>query len=156
MTNLRRICAWRVEISIHTPTQGVTLSFSLAHWGKLYFNPHSHAGSDLLVQKLLILVNQYFNPHSHAGSDRMEAISNNLSQISIHTPTQGVTGAAPYNLRCQSHFNPHSHAGSDPMRPTYNRFLDHFNPHSHAGSDSDLAEIVVLMIEFQSTLPRRE
>ncbi len=80
----------RFYISIHTPTQGVT-SIKCQPWLiGLYFNPHSHAGSDCSFA-ILSSAASHFNPHSHAGSDSMCVIHLQLSGISIHTPTQGVT-----------------------------------------------------------------
>ncbi len=55
-------------ISIHTPTQGVTLDWVTGRRDTLYFNPHSHAGSDENI-----------------------ATEDDVRTISIHTPTQGVT-----------------------------------------------------------------
>ena len=55
------------------------------------FNPHSHKGSDrLLLHKSLYVCN--FNPHSHKGSDMGNEIFGYKVDISIHTPTRGVTG----------------------------------------------------------------
>ena len=56
-------------ISIHTPTQGVTLSRRSLRLHHLDFNPHSHAGSDDCPLHSHYLICRYFNPHSHAGSD---------------------------------------------------------------------------------------
>ena len=108
-----------------------------------------------LVKTLL-----YFNPHSHEGSDRIKWKYCGWTQISIHTPTKGATvsnGSIVDGLKFQStlprrerpvlsiyllvyllHFNPHSHEGSDEyntLRQTTNR--RYFNPHSHEGSDQD-------------------
>ena len=56
------------------------------------FNPHSHKGSDsLLITVYARLVD--FNPHSHKGSDEKLQGSNLKIDISIHTPTRGVTDA---------------------------------------------------------------
>ena len=57
-----------ITVSIHTPTQGVTLI--------LY-----------LYLKLLLS----FNPHTHAGCDFFEKGCDFVEGVSIHTPTQGVT-----------------------------------------------------------------
>ncbi len=77
-------------ISIHTPTQGVTLDWVTGRRDTLYFNPHSHAGSDD-SPSVLLWVQLNFNPHSHAGSDENIATEDDVRTISIHTPTQGVT-----------------------------------------------------------------
>ena len=55
-------------ISIHTPTQGVTIPPRSRGLSCCDFNPHSHAGSDLIEFGARNVL-QNFNPHSHAGSD---------------------------------------------------------------------------------------
>ena len=78
------------DVSIHTPTQGVTLPFLV--YG---------------------IVPSCFNPHTHAGCDHYLCISSAQQEVSIHTPTQGVTNICssfPFTQRC---FNPHTHAGCD-------------------------------------------
>ena len=65
---------------------------------------------------LIVLLYQivYFNPHSHAGSDYAEVEYNEFAdEISIHTPTQGVTIYQNIAPQQTIDFNPHSHAGSD-------------------------------------------
>ena len=58
-----------ISVSIHTPTQGVTLPSGL-------INPHRTR----------------FNPHTHAGCDySCFAYCYSRQNVSIHTPTQGVT-----------------------------------------------------------------
>ena len=57
------------DISIHTPTKGVTD-----------------------FQKKQYDTNKYFNPHSHEGSDAIKSTYDPMfTKISIHTPTKGVT-----------------------------------------------------------------
>ncbi len=78
-------------ISIHTPTQGVTFSLIFFFFQRVYFNPHSHAGSDTDSSHAAFVCFD-FNPHSHAGSDYPnELLTDKANFISIHTPTQGVT-----------------------------------------------------------------
>ena len=54
------------------------------------FNPHSHKGSD---NHITTNDNRRvdFNPHSHKGSDMGNEIFGYKVDISIHTPTRGVT-----------------------------------------------------------------
>ena len=77
------------------------------------FNPHTHAGCDLMMEQRNVL-KRCFNPHTHAGCDAVkEDVLNYINefqsthprrvwlqtglerykqiQVSIHTPTQGVT-----------------------------------------------------------------
>ena len=35
-----------------------------------------------------------FNPHTHAGCDGLIVIVDSIKEVSIHTPTQGVTGVS--------------------------------------------------------------
>ena len=58
-----------INISIHTPTKGVTFSSPCRQSPCTNFNPHSHKGSD---------------------NNRKRVSLHQL--ISIHTPTKGVTG----------------------------------------------------------------
>ena len=115
-------------------------SSGLHHLYRLHFNPHSHEGSDVLRVQYTFS-DGYFNPHSHEGSDD-NTLRNcpTILQISIHTPTKGVTKSSSYNCwlkRFQStlprrewpksmqaswlsiYFNPHSHEGSDRLHTVY-------------------------------------
>ena len=141
------------NVSIHTPTQGVTHlrlpqrlipMFQSTHprrvWQKwnalllkvrLFQSTHPrrvwHRGWHEQIPMLC------FNPHTHAGCDRMEILENVLSIVSIHTPTQGVTvWTQPY---------------------TYRTFC--FNPHTHAGCDGRFVKGHNYGFKFQSTHPRR-
>ena len=78
------------NISIHTPTRGVTLACAVLLSIPGYFNPHSHKGSDA--------ENVYFVPipnisiHTPTrGVTEIAGCINELLRISIHTPTRGVT-----------------------------------------------------------------
>ena len=77
----------------------------------------------------------YFNPHSHEGSDQDNANWKDKYEISIHTPTRGVTKDKPFSVLKISDFNPHSHEGSDYTAGRYHKSGKYFNPHSHEGSD---------------------
>ena len=72
----------RIRVSIHTPTKGVTAmtyGYAPRYAG---FNPHTHEGCDLILKVLLLHL-----------------------VVSIHTPTKGVTaafGGTPFRLKFQS------------------------------------------------------
>ena len=114
-------CYTSTTVSIHTPTQGVTTNFT----------------------KNYILC-RCFNPHTHAGCDINRPPSKLQHNVSIHTPTQGVT-VVRYCLWLVICFNPHTHAGCDKgaMRWVDNNVS--FNPHTHAGCD---VLRVIMIIEF--------
>ena len=144
------------DISIHTPTQGVTIHGILTLNRYVNFNPHSHAGSDrgAIWQKLLLM---NFNPHSHAGSDdyvvtHTEVVSWFQSTLprrewhNIHSTFHNYLYFNPHSHAGSDwsgikklpnfwYFNPHSHAGSDQSLSTIRGDISNFNPHSHAGSD---------------------
>ena len=97
------------------------------------FNPHTHAGCDwpLLVH---LFTSRCFNPHTHAGCDQTMSERQAVLQVSIHTPTQGVTVD-----HCQ-HRSFITFQSTHPRRVWLhiNSFSDQmlsFNPHTHAGCD---------------------
>ena len=57
-------------ISIHTTTQVVTSVLPANPIRNGYFNPHHHAGGDLIDDQLM-LGDGNFNPHHHAGGDML-------------------------------------------------------------------------------------
>ena len=79
-----------------------------------------------------------------------------IKKISIHTPTKGVT--VPGAL-LRHGFRISIHTPTKGVTITGDYFcmiLRNFNPHSHEGSDIDALTGLTDMLEFQSTLPRRE
>ena len=132
-----------------------------------------------MLQMSIQNISIYFNPHSHEGSDHCQQIFNKMDDISIHTPTKGATFINPFyfhfdlisihtptkgattqdetNILVEAisihtptkgatfavwhismsdiNFNPHSHEGSDSTTSLLICYWMHFNPHSHEGSD---------------------
>ena len=166
------------QVSIHTPTQGVTSqrSYSLVRWvfqsthpRRVWQESTSLSDSSNLFQsthpRRVWLIISYkhaqsvsFNPHTHAGCDRSGRFTLCCSMdVSIHTPTQGVTTLAAVNSR-----NPRVsiHTPTQGVTIVYIGKLYHvpvsihtptqgvtqaevwkvwhrsFNPHTHAGCDS--------------------
>ena len=99
------------DVSIHTPTKGVTtvfdlsvgltefqsthprrvwLSVSLISILFLCFNPHTHEGCDS-SPGITSSQNIGFNPHTHEGCDFFYPYHLIVNCVSIHTPTKGVT-----------------------------------------------------------------
>ena len=97
-----------------------------------------------------------FNPHSHAGSDVLGRCLATIYNISIHTPTQGVTlpvsslsGIKRFQStlprrewlpHCASRYSGFPFQSTLPRREWHasgssDTILFYFNPHSHAGSD---------------------
>ena len=69
------------------------------------------------------------------GSDISPVASADDIQVSIHTPTWGVTAPVVWHDGANRSFNPHSHMGSDGAAVLFMPMLGGFNPHSHMGSD---------------------
>ena len=127
------------------------------------FNPHTHEGCDELSSthsKMRIS----FNPHTHEGCDFYRwSLYIKVYEVSIHTPTKGVTGHTGQRSdrnRCfnpHTHegcdcvgggaepggicFNPHTHEGCDAIAKTPNFGFACFNPHTHEGCDLSLIHI---------------
>ena len=79
------------EVSIHTPTQGVTTH---AGHSPQYRNVSIHTPTQGVTGGgfLFFLSRKSFNPHTHAGCDYGWHLDYSLTEkVSIHTPTQGVT-----------------------------------------------------------------
>ena len=79
-----------LPVSIHTPTKGVTAFILFLCASFRCFNPHTHEGCDLYLAYWRRFAD-CFNPHTHEGCDCFDANEVNLSDVSIHTPTKGVT-----------------------------------------------------------------
>ena len=78
-------------ISIHTPTQGVTLQSTYRIHKTADFNPHSHAGSDAYIcSKIKPITISIHTPTQGVTCRELSASADEIL-ISIHTPTQGVT-----------------------------------------------------------------
>ena len=78
-------------VSIHTPTKGVTYSSRPNFLPYLRFNPHTHEGCDSICMSKFPL-SYCFNPHTHEGCDAaLLRVLQALGTVSIHTPTKGVT-----------------------------------------------------------------
>ena len=98
------------------------------------FNPHSHEGSDGFFQMPYKDLKN-FNPHSHEGSD-VFIIHKRWGDlwISIHTPTKGAT--------------------RNNRNVCISIFISIHTPTK--GATQCRTRSTVGMLEFQSTLPRRE
>ena len=124
-----------IKVSIHTPTQGVTMF--IIKTGIEYEFQSTHPRRVWLDFRWCLVLSIY---------------------VSIHTPTQGVTVPVVCLLYGIRSFNPHTHAGCDTFcrdmikhkklfQSTHPRrvwlwlccgywFYQSFNPHTHAGCDS--------------------
>ena len=65
----------------------------------------------------------------------MRICSNRLSEISIHAPVKGATGAGAVFASQSVDFNPRSREGSDWGRRVGPKIRQDFNPRSREGSD---------------------
>ena len=119
------------KVSIHTPTQGVTL-----------YN---------LIERAAIAVSIHTPTQGVTPGAPGVPVS---PLVSIHTPTQGVTTRLYLNSGTSS-FNPHTHAGCDHGQTAQCLEPVRFNPHTHAGCDSKTIERIDNIRRFQSTHPRR-
>ena len=80
----------RQQVSIHTPTKGVTKAFFFLVSFNLCFNPHTHEGCDY-CKPVRPDRTSCFNPHTHEGCDLYNIRLSRPWDVSIHTPTKGVT-----------------------------------------------------------------
>ena len=142
------------EVSIHTPTQGVTITSCKATINPMFQSTHPRrVWLPKLNGKKYWLC---FNPHTHAGCDNqaLYIIRNELFQSTHPRRVWQSLKTIDYG---QESFNPHTHAGCDSntarVNPNLSLFqsthprrvwlrynelrpkLNGFNPHTHAGCD---------------------
>ena len=142
-------------ISIHTPTRGVTIQqvfpAALLHqfqstlpqgeWPFWFAKPK---------------ISFYFNPHSHKGSDGDYGGEHSDDDISIHTPTRGVTISRWAPRITTLNFNPHSHKGSDETKGVFLRSVIHISIHTPTRGVTFIWDLYNASNLFQSTLPQGE
>ena len=81
----------KAEVSIHTPTQGVT-GFFFFHVYFIHFVSIHTPTQGVTISGLSVPFRRTcFNPHTHAGCDVLCILFPVPYKVSIHTPTQGVT-----------------------------------------------------------------
>ena len=143
------------QVSIHTPTQGVTIFANIRE--KLARFQSTHPRRVWLLPVIAVTLIKGFNPHTHAGCDISNLLYKDIPvefqsthprrvwqiwrppiynpyNVSIHTPTQGVTYVT-YRLMPSIEFQ-----STHPRRVwhccTFAVLqVDSFNPHTHAGCD---------------------
>ena len=173
---MRKMVRVSTQVSIHTPTKGVTAEAICKHVMQYGFNPHTHEGCD---KKTVAYIKNEWKVSIHTPTkgvtyNRQPTFQLTLFQsthprrvwhiercfqrsiilVSIHTPTKGVTlfvFPLPHISDC---FNPHTHEGCDRLVQQYPSIHRCFNPHTHEGCDSSVSWYSP-RLRFQSTHPRR-
>ena len=110
VTTLAAVNSRNPRVSIHTPTQGVTQAEVWKVWHRS-FNPHTHAGCDQVLQHIS-LPYRCFNPHTHAGCDWKHLQDHHASRFQSTHPRR-VWLSINAQLTLYGSFNPHTHAGCD-------------------------------------------
>ena len=142
------------------------------------FNPHTHEGCDILLLVIFLAVLLFQSTHPRRVW-RIKAIRQmSVSDVSIHTPTKGVTDEVKTQYYQHHGFNPHTHEGCDKAKikiylknigfqSTHPRrvwlpklgkrqiICLRFNPHTHEGCDFAKVFLGSNTALFQSTHPRR-
>ena len=142
------------EISIHTPTRGVTFT-PLSSVSFASFQSTLPQGEWRVIVLSLHIVGTISIHTPTRGVTITSYLPHSLCSISIHTPTRGVTskenerfGVTLFQSTLpQGEWRNHSHFA-------YN--VINFNPHSHKGSDTSPALNTWISFTFQSTLPQGE
>ena len=119
-------------VSIHTPIQGVTLTYDNEHI------PY------------LVSIHTPIQGVTRAGSWLPGS-----SRVSIHTPIQGVTKFGHIDSKQTDGFNPHTHTGCDLTASASRALAMCFNPHTHTGCDAFSVQQPTNGRAFQSTHPYR-
>ena len=141
------------KVSIHTPTQGVTIRVLKWFTSKVFQSTHPRRVWRYF-EIILVIVREFQSTHPrrvwhHSFHNRLFEID-----VSIHTPTQGVT----QDKHLQLNYGIVSiHTPTQGV--TSQKYIYHiswgFNPHTHAGCDIACVNSTALQGRFQSTHPRR-
>ena len=99
------------DVSIHTPTWGVTWFFEILLWQTVSFNPHTYMRCDSPFRGHFALWER-FNPHTYMRCDVDVLVELSKDSVSIHTPTWGVTAPHQEPVFLKS-FNPHTYMRCD-------------------------------------------
>ena len=102
-------------VSIHTPTQGVTLMLLLSvMW---YLSVSIHTPTQGVTQAEVWKVwHRSFNPHTHAGCDWKHLQDHHASRFQSTHPRRVWPSFNPFHDDAGG-FNPHTHAGCDFISP---------------------------------------
>ena len=152
MATARRI----ITISIHAPAKGAT-PFEVVLLFLQVISIHAPAKGATLLNQLKSYHSAYFNPRSREGSDVHEDIKKQVAQLfqstlprrERHEFTQWQTGESVISIHAPAKGATHTIVVND-------EYINYFNPRSREGSDYSININVLLLNEFQSTLPRRE
>ena len=82
---------WALDVSIHTPTKGVTISCRLLVRLTACFNPHTHEGCDFGFCYHKHGTFGFQSTHPRRVWRKLESQNVVNNSVSIHTPTKGVT-----------------------------------------------------------------
>ena len=141
----------RLEISIHAPSRERPIKTAARLMQK---SISIHAPSrERLFCHITSNVGTDFNPRSLAGATNFWQQVFNSKDISIHAPSRERLSSVPFVLAHLEHFNPRSLAGATTISHFIVVYRHYFNPRSLAGATALLC-LIVLMVLFQSTLPR--
>ena len=119
-----------------------------------HFNPRSREGSDRDLLGCIAALDD-FNPRSREGSD---AYSTNIIALSRKFQSTLPRRERPVvhgHDAVPNHFNPRSREGSDLFR-SYTPQTSAISIHAPAKGATQREDEALLLVEFQSTLPRRE
>ena len=126
---IRQVC-----VSIHTPTQGVTLLGSDIIKSFSSFNPHTHAGCDFSS-----IFCEFHGMFQSTHPRRVWQMKLENGTILLKFQSTHPRRVWPFPVLCACRlvgFNPHTHAGCDIHRPRDVLITVSFNPHTHAGCDT--------------------
>ena len=123
------------NVSIHTPTWGVTIRICPVILFLWSFNPHTYMRCDLFAW-IWGMVETSFNPHTYMRCDNRGKTVCWYDRVSIHTPTWGVT-ANSMNYKINQMFqSTHLHEVWPIWITEVSNDFQSFNPHTYMRCDS--------------------
>ena len=140
-----------LDVSIHAPTRGATISLSryLDIAGFQSTHPHGVRLTDALCVAAMIL---FQSTHPHGVRHCIMPTEIDVYIVSIHAPTRGATTIKIIAMTANMFQSTHPHG----VRPTVALFPAVgacFNPRTHTGCDHQSVTRSAQYNEFQSTHP---
>ena len=126
------------NVSIHTPTKGVTgVYFQLIDG--LLVSIHTPTKGVTNATKRETSKDKVSIHTPTKGVTELSLPHPRLQGVSIHTPTKGVTNNSGGLCVINYSFNPHTHEGCDLDSQISLKGMSSFNPHTHEGCDALVA-----------------
>ena len=138
------------SVSIHTPTWGVTLMFTLESSKAICFNPHTYMRCDPAEVTFMRSLIEFQSTHLHEVWLSINVFKSKITMFqSTHLHEVWLSGLLW--IRTQERFNPHTYMRCDDVIRHHRTVISCFNPHTYMRCDNGVSVDLNNPGMFQST-----